>query len=158
MKYKSIILAVLALFVVMTGFFSLYEGSALTDDTEQWKYTAVISQMMNEREVLEKSEISQLDFFLYAIKFRPFFPASMIVFILLMMFVAVFPFLHRRTSWPVRGVYFLVFIVSLTVQPAEKGTASFLDALRYSSLLLLCLSAFILLKSPTLFNRKVVNE
>ncbi|TYS18635.1 DUF4306 domain-containing protein [Rossellomorea vietnamensis] len=157
MKYKRTILAVLALFVLMTGFFSLYEGSALIDNTEQWKYTAVISQMMNEGEVLEKSEISQLDFFLYAIKFRPFFPASMIVFILLMIFVAVFPFIHRRTSLPIMGVYLLLFIVSLIVQPAEQGIASFLDALRYSSLLL-CLSTFILVKSPTLFNRKVVNE
>ncbi|MGD6802776.1 DUF4306 domain-containing protein [Rossellomorea aquimaris] len=157
MNYKSFILSTLALFVVMTGFFSLYEGSALNDNPEQWKYTAVISQMMNEGEVLEKSEISQLDFFLYAIKFRPFFPASMIVFMLLMLFVAVFPFSHRKTSWPVMGVYFLVFIVSLTVQPAEQGTALFLAALRYSSLLL-CSSAFILVKSPTLINGKVVNE
>ncbi|MGF2616510.1 DUF4306 domain-containing protein [Rossellomorea vietnamensis] len=158
MKYKSIILSTLILFVVMTGLFSLYEGSALTDNPEQWKYTAVFSQMMNGGEIMEKSAISQLDYFLYAIKFRPFFPSSMVVFILLIIFTAVFPFIHKNKSRLVLAVYLLLFISSLFVQPAEQGTAVFLGALRYTSLLLFCFSALILLKNKNFINRRVVNK
>ncbi|EDL66313.1 DUF4306 domain-containing protein [Bacillus sp. SG-1] len=80
MKNKSLILAVLVLFIMMTAIFSWYEGSGLMDDPHQWEYTALISGWMDDGEVLGKSEISQFDFFLYAIKFHPLFPSSMMVF------------------------------------------------------------------------------
>ena len=54
---------------------SWYEGSELLDHEFEWKQSAKISNYFTE--VNEKSDINQLDFFIYAIKFRPLFPVLM---------------------------------------------------------------------------------
>jgi hypothetical protein len=47
-----------------------YEGSEILDRRFEWKYSTPFSG-----EVLKASDISPLDYFVYAIKFKPTFPA-----------------------------------------------------------------------------------
>ncbi|EKN64119.1 YjdJ family protein [Schinkia azotoformans] len=69
------------IFITLFLFFTLlawYEGSALLDVQWEWKYTAFFSNVINGA-IKKESDISQLDFFLYAAKFRPVFPIFMVL-------------------------------------------------------------------------------
>ncbi len=75
---KTIPFGVAFLFFFIAAFAAWYEGSGLVDDTFEWKHTAIITSWMNNG-VVEKGNISQLDFFVYAIKFKPIFPIIMLI-------------------------------------------------------------------------------
>lgn len=53
-----------------------YEGSEIRNDPWRWKYTATFSKIFI-GEVTQASHISQLDHFVYAVKFKPLFPIVM---------------------------------------------------------------------------------
>ena len=55
-----------------------YEGSNILQNSREWKYTAVFSQMIN-GEVLHSSDILLVDYFIYAAKFFPTFPILMLL-------------------------------------------------------------------------------
>ncbi|WP_350301383.1 YjdJ family protein [Peribacillus frigoritolerans] len=57
---------------------ALYEGSAIVDHPSEWKYSTPFSQFLY-GEVNSNSYISQLDYFIYAAKFQPTFPAIMVI-------------------------------------------------------------------------------
>lgn len=57
---------------------SWYEGSSILENPWEWKYSTPISQMLN-GEILDKSDIVQLDFFVYSAKFHPTFPLIMLI-------------------------------------------------------------------------------
>jgi hypothetical protein len=62
--------------LVFSTFASWYEGSELRDKPWEWKHSAFFSKVFN-GEVTESSDISQLDHFIYAAKFKPIFPMLM---------------------------------------------------------------------------------
>ncbi|MBN8190600.1 YjdJ family protein [Bacillus sp. NTK074B] len=64
--------------LVFSTLVSWYEGSALLEDPWEWKYSAPISEWMY-GSVGGSKDISGLDFFVYAAKFSPLYPALMIV-------------------------------------------------------------------------------
>ncbi|MEH7440625.1 YjdJ family protein [Neobacillus drentensis] len=55
-----------------------YEGSNIVDDSFEWKYTAKFTTYFN-GDVSDYHDINQLDYFIYAAKFHPFFPILMLV-------------------------------------------------------------------------------
>lgn len=55
-----------------------YEGSELLENPLEWKHSTYFSHMSN-NEVTDAKDISQLDFFVYAAKFKPIFPVLMIM-------------------------------------------------------------------------------
>lgn len=55
-----------------------YEGSGIIENSLEWKYSTPFSKLFNV-EIAVGREISQLDYFVYAAKFQPFFPTIMIV-------------------------------------------------------------------------------
>ena len=57
---------------------ALYEGSAIVDHPREWKYSTPFSQFLY-GEVNSNSSISQLDYFIYAVKFQPTFPVIMVI-------------------------------------------------------------------------------
>ncbi|WP_456270945.1 DUF4306 domain-containing protein [Bacillus sp. AK031] len=61
-------------FLLFSIFATWYEGSALLNSPYEWKYSTPFSGL-----VLKASDISPLDFFVYAIKFKPTFPIVMFV-------------------------------------------------------------------------------
>lgn len=102
----------LASVILLLLFFSIaswYEGSELLDNPWEWKYTAIFSQLVND-EVLNKSEILQLDFFIYAIKFKPLYPMLMMMAI----------------------IYMILFLGYFIYKTKSKKFAQFLIALGFS--------------------------
>lgn len=75
---KTIPFGLAFLFFFIATFAAWYEGSGLIDDTFEWKHTAIITSWMNNGEV-ERGNLSQLDYFVYSIKFKPLFPIIMLV-------------------------------------------------------------------------------
>ncbi|WP_136035628.1 DUF4306 domain-containing protein [Bacillus salacetis] len=146
MKYKRFVISLLILFLSATALFSWYEGSGLLEDEDQWKYTAVFSKVMDDDEVLEKSEIVHADFFLYAVKFHPIFPSAMTVFLLLILFFMGFPFTNKSLTWASMILFIIIFLLSFLVKPAEEGTAIFLNSVKFSSCGLIVCTAILRLK------------
>lgn len=68
---------ILAFFVfVFSTLASWYEGSEIRSNPWEWKYSAFFSQMLH-GSITNSSDISQLDHFIYAAKFKPAFPLLM---------------------------------------------------------------------------------
>jgi hypothetical protein len=156
MKFKPMIMIILILFFIVTAFFSWIEGSNLLEDPDQWKYTAVFSRMMDDGEVIGKSEISQIDFLLYAIKFHPVFPSSMAVFFFILLFVIGYPYKNKWFAWPMITVCGIVLFLSFRINPTEQGTAVFLNSVRISSFLLIIVTSFILFRDKWIIKTEAV--
>ncbi|MFD1607400.1 YjdJ family protein [Oceanobacillus luteolus] len=77
MKYIIQYLSALILFIFST-FAAWYEGSAIRENPWEWKYTAFFSNI-NNAWIIDGSDISQLDHFIYAAKFYPIFPILMVL-------------------------------------------------------------------------------
>jgi hypothetical protein len=80
-----------------------YEGSAILDNPWEWKYSTPFSQMLY-GEVQSDSDISQLDYFVYAAKFQPTFPVIMAISGLYLLILIGYYFLNRQHK---RFTYFL---------------------------------------------------
>ena len=59
-------------------FASWYEGSDLVERPSEWESTAKITSWWNDGAV-ERENISQLDYFIYSLKYKPLFPILMMV-------------------------------------------------------------------------------
>lgn len=73
------------MFFCIATFASWYEGSELVDNSFEWEHTAVFTSWIHDGEV-ERGNISQLDYFVYSIKFKPIFPIIMMVSLMYMVF------------------------------------------------------------------------
>lgn len=65
---------VATLFLLIFTFCAWYEGSEILDNPWEWEYSTPFSE-----KVEESKDISNLDYLVYAAKFRPMFPALMMV-------------------------------------------------------------------------------
>lgn len=66
------------MFFIIATIAAWYEGSALVDYPSEWKYTAKITYWLKGAPETYK-DINQLDFFIYAAKFRPVFAYVMCI-------------------------------------------------------------------------------
>ncbi|MGG3801688.1 YjdJ family protein [Metabacillus fastidiosus] len=66
------------LFFSFSTFAAWYEGSALLDNEYEWKYTAKFTYWLK-GEPTNYKDIMQIDYFVYAAKFRPLFIWLMII-------------------------------------------------------------------------------
>jgi hypothetical protein len=106
-----------------------YEGSAILDNPWEWKYSTPFSHMLY-GEVHSDSDISQLDYFVYAAKFQPAFPAIMAISSLYLLILIGYYFLNRQHK---RFAYFLailgggLFLLSyfFTNSPTDGGQIFF---------------------------------
>ncbi|MBT2728809.1 YjdJ family protein [Bacillus sp. ISL-75] len=83
-----------------------YEGSTILDKSLEWRYSTPFTQLLY-GEVSEPSEISQLDYFVYAAKFQPTFPIIMVL----------------------SSLYLLILIGYYIFQEEKKGLAYYLSFL-----------------------------
>jgi len=74
---------------------SWYEGSELLNRPFEWKYSTPFSEMMN-GEVVSKADIIQLDYFIYSLKFQPFYPLLMIMSILYLVYMSTYLLLRKN--------------------------------------------------------------
>ncbi|WP_112180610.1 MULTISPECIES: DUF4306 domain-containing protein [Paraliobacillus] len=76
---KYIVQYLLALVVIVfSTVFTWYEGSEIRNNTWERKYSAFFSKLFT-NELTTGADISQLDHFIYAAKFKPLFPTLLIV-------------------------------------------------------------------------------
>ncbi len=75
-----------------------YEGSAILDNRWEWKYSTPFSQFLNGH-ILSNSDISQLDYFVYAAKFQPTFPLIMQISGLYLLILIGFHTLKNKNKW-----------------------------------------------------------
>jgi hypothetical protein len=71
-------LIIAGFFLLLFSFCTWYEGSEIQDNPWEWKYSTHFSQMLNDQ-VLDEQDISNLDYFVYAAKFKPVFPVLMVL-------------------------------------------------------------------------------
>lgn len=95
-----------SILLLMSTIASWYEGSSLLDRPWEWKYSTPFSRYLYE-DVQSKSDISQLDFFIYAGKFQPAFPVIMVVSSLYLLILIGYFFLNREYK---KFACFLFFI------------------------------------------------
>lgn len=78
-------------FLLFSIFASWYEGAEILNHPYEWKYSTPFSGL-----VLKESDISQLDYFVYAMKFNPTFPIVMILSTIYLLIVTARYFLRNR--------------------------------------------------------------
>jgi Domain of unknown function (DUF4306) len=69
---------VASFFLLFSTTVAWYEGSAILDNPWEWKYSTPFTQLMY-AVVSNPSDISRLDYFVYAAKFQPTFPIIMVL-------------------------------------------------------------------------------
>jgi len=83
-----------------------YEGSAILDNPWEWKYSTPFSQLLY-GEVHSESNISELDYYIYAAKFQPTFPIIMVISSLYLLILIGYYSLKRQYKWFAYYVFFL---------------------------------------------------
>ncbi|BCB03953.1 YjdJ family protein [Bacillus sp. KH172YL63] len=91
--------------LAISSFSAWYEGSAIRDYPSEWKYTALYSKMMH-GDVTTPGDISQLDHFIYAAKFHPFFPIFMALSMSYLLLISGVKYLKHRPN--MRMSFFLI--------------------------------------------------
>ena len=77
--FKYLLQIFIGIFILaISTVFAWYEGSAITDISWEWKYSTPFSNWFN-IEIVNGRDISQLDYFIYAAKYQPLFPAIMLI-------------------------------------------------------------------------------
>lgn len=97
------IASILLLFSTIAGW---YEGSAILDNPWEWKYSTPFSQLLY-GEVHSDSNISKLDYFMYAAKFQPTFPVIMVISSLYLLILIGYYSLKQHYKW---FAYYLFFL------------------------------------------------
>ena len=105
---KALLLIGASAVCIFAALISWYEGGQLRDDSWEWKYTAIFSNWIN-GEVTSSNEILEIDHFVYAAKFEPFFPLLMAASLIVIIFQVILWLTSDRKT--VRNVFFLVMAV-----------------------------------------------
>ncbi|MGG3468666.1 YjdJ family protein [Neobacillus pocheonensis] len=112
MSFKIILQFILGLSLILfAAVVTWYEGSEIIDNPWEWKYSAPFSNMLN-GEINGKQDISQLDYFIYAMKFKPVFPTVLLLSSLYFFILSGYLFLKRSLN---KFCYFLRIIGALLI-------------------------------------------
>ncbi|WP_221568238.1 DUF4306 domain-containing protein [Alkalihalobacillus sp. TS-13] len=111
----------------LSTFSAWYEGSEIRDDPWEWEHSAIFSKIMN-GEISSKVDISQLDHFIYAAKFKPFFPILILLSLTYMVMISVFAILKHNTRRLIVGyisIGTLSFLTASAVLILQQTAAGF---------------------------------
>jgi len=129
--------------LLMSTAISWYEGSEIIDDSLEWKYSTPFSQLFN-IEINNGQDISQLDYFVYAAKFQPFFPTIMTVSVLYIFAVLIFFIyqLNRQLAIILSGIISCVVIVSsgIFLNSTTSGGNIFFWITAVGALIFICIT------------------
>ncbi|GAE93196.1 hypothetical protein JCM21714_2250 [Gracilibacillus boraciitolerans JCM 21714] len=102
-------------FFLFTLYVSLYEGSNLLLDTPEWKYTTKFTHLIYENPSLPE-DITNIDLYLYAVKYYSFFPIMNLIsglyFFILLVYIGIKRNL-RRMSYVLAITGSILIILSL---------------------------------------------
>ncbi|MCA1322350.1 YjdJ family protein [Bacillus tianshenii] len=94
-QFLKILMGTLSVIVFfISTFFSWYEGSDLVVRESRWDTTAILSNWIGE--VNTKGDIYQLDYLIYAAKYKPLFPSIMIISLSILFLLTADKFLKSR--------------------------------------------------------------
>jgi len=144
MKYFIQFLLTVILFIFATAA-TWYEGSELLTRTLEWKYSTYFSQMIN-GEVINANDISGLDFFIYAVKFQPFYPLLMMISILYLLLLSSYLLLGkklRKYTLFLATIGIILLILSTFVSDSPTAGGKYFN-LVLNILGILCLLNFII--------------
>ncbi|QFT89553.1 hypothetical protein FIU87_12910 [Bacillus sp. THAF10] len=106
-----------------------YQGSNLVDSQSEWKYTAVFSKWLNGTD-LTAENISQLDFFVYSVKYQPVFPVIMLISFVYILIALGERLLKRGASLFIGAVALCLFVGAVVVSRSPTdGAKLFMVAL-----------------------------
>ncbi|MDN4492815.1 YjdJ family protein [Ureibacillus aquaedulcis] len=109
--FKYVLQLLIGIFIfVVTSFIAWYEGSAITENTLEWRYSTPFTKLFN-IEISNGADISQLDFFVYAVKFQPLFPTIMIISLLYILSVTGFYLIKSNSKWAIGFLGTISFIM-----------------------------------------------
>jgi hypothetical protein len=128
--------------LAFSTFASWYEGSELRDIPWEWKYSAFFSKMFN-GEVTESSDISQLDHFIYAAKFKPIFPMLM-MFSLIYIFILSGYLLLKYNTKKLMVFHFCLGIMFLLLETMVSNSPTVGDKYFTSLFIISCVLNFII--------------
>ncbi|WP_223701814.1 DUF4306 domain-containing protein [Sutcliffiella deserti] len=114
------------LLLLFSIFATWYEGAEIVDRPFEWEYSTPFSGP-----VLEGSDISRLDYFVYAIKFKPTFPIVMAVSSIYLLAVAGHFFLKNRKRFFINYVAFMAALLLILGVLMFSSTTSGAKALSY---------------------------
>ncbi|MET1013104.1 MAG: YjdJ family protein [Paenisporosarcina sp.] len=86
--------SIIIIVLVLSTLASWYEGSELVNNPWEWKYSIPFSRMLNE-EVINKTDIFQLDYFIYSLKYQPLYPLLMMMSILYLVFLSAYLLIRK---------------------------------------------------------------
>ncbi|MEK5520569.1 hypothetical protein B5V89_18545 [Heyndrickxia sporothermodurans] len=78
----------LVVFLFSAGI-AFYEGSGIVDDVFEWDYSTPFTHLFH-GEIIEPTDISTLDYFVYAAKYRPTYPLLMAISVLYLITLIVY--------------------------------------------------------------------
>ncbi|OXS75994.1 hypothetical protein B1B04_03090 [Lysinibacillus sp. KCTC 33748] len=142
--FKYVIQPILGfLTLLMSTAISWYEGSEIIDDSVEWKYSTPFSQLFN-IEINNGRDISQLDYFVYAAKFQPFFPTIMTVSVIYIFAVLIFFIyqLNRQLAIIMSGIISCVVIISsgIFLNSTTSGGNIFFWITAVGALIFICIT------------------
>lgn len=142
----------IAIFTFLFSTFSAwYEGSELRDVQWEWNYSAIFSKWLNGT-VTSPSDISGIDHFIYAAKFKPVFPMLMAVSgLYIIALTATWLLRHQRNKlsmfFSLLGLL-LMLTSLLTYQSPTKGLELFTLLFIVTGLMSIMASAVVKMKLP----------
>jgi len=89
--------SIASIIMLVSSFFAWYEGSAIIENPWEWKYSTPFSHLLH-GEVMIPSDISSLDFFIYAAKFHPVFPAVGTLSLIWILTLLIYYFLNKDSK------------------------------------------------------------
>jgi len=93
---KYILQLIIGIFILaVSTFIAWYEGSAIIDNSLEWKYSTPFTELFN-IDITNGRDISQLDYFVYSAKFQPLFPTIMMVCVLYILSVIGYYLIKRN--------------------------------------------------------------
>lgn len=99
--YKYVLPIIVGIFtLVVSTFIAWYEGSAITYKSLEWGYSTPFTKIFN-IEITNGRDISQLDYFVYAAKFQPLFPAIMMVSVFYILSVVGYYLVKYNPKWAI---------------------------------------------------------
>ena len=97
--FKYVLQFIVGIFtLVVSTFIAWYEGSTITNNSLEWGYSTPFTKLFN-IEITNGRDINQLDYFVYAAKFHPLFPAIMIVSAFYILSVVGYLLINSKSKW-----------------------------------------------------------
>ncbi|WP_391122263.1 YjdJ family protein [Psychrobacillus sp. L3] len=99
--FKYVLQLIVGIFtLVVSTFIAWYEGSTITNIVWEWRYSTPFSNLFN-IEITNGHDISQLDYFVYAAKFQPLFPAIMMISVIYILSVVGYYLIKYNPKWAI---------------------------------------------------------